>query len=182
MTGGAPISRVRSHEVYANDYVKVADDEVRFLDGRLGTYLRITPRSEGDGVVILATFEGDVALVHTYRYPLQAWQWALPRGFGLVPDIFASARAELSEELGHDDATLTVVGRLTPDSGMLAARVSVVHAELRDRHLAPRDQAEVRAATWVSLDELWSRISSGEIEDAYTLGALALAQARGLLR
>ena len=176
-----PIRRTRARLVHANEYVRMYDDDVTFAGGTDGRYVRIEPAGNGPGAVLLAIHEGRIALVRTYRYPLGAWQWALPRGFAHGPDPLVTARAELREETGVTEARLEVLGSVTPDSGLQSARVAVVLATVdRLPGGAPPD-AEVAEVRWVTPGELEARIADGGIEDGFTLAALTLARVRGIL-
>jgi ADP-ribose pyrophosphatase len=176
-----PIQRTRERLVHRNDYVRVYDDDVAFADGRAGRYVRIEPAGEGPGAVLLAVHSGRIALVRTFRYPLDAWQWALPRGFAHAADPLVTARAELQEETGVTEADLRVIGAVTPDSGVQSHRVSIVLAvvgRLPDGGPPDDEVAEVR---WVTLDELERDIADGAIEDGFTLAALTVARVQGVL-
>jgi ADP-ribose pyrophosphatase len=171
------IRTVREHEVYRNELVTVFDDEVVFPGGRAGHYVRVDMVGEGTGVVLLPTHAGRVALVRTYRYPIATQQWALPRGLSHGADVMTTARVELREELGVTDATLAILGHVTPDSGLLSSRVAIVHATLTSASLAPADTEEVSESRWLTADEITAQIASGRLEDGFTLAALALARA-----
>jgi 8-oxo-dGTP pyrophosphatase MutT (NUDIX family) len=178
------IARVREVLQFESPYVQVFEDEVRFDDGFPGTYLRIgPPPSRGSGVVVLPIAHRLIGLVQTYRYPVDAVQWGLPRGFGEHGDAgpFQSAARELAEEVGARDAELQMLGWVTPDSGMLNTRVAVVVATLPAPLAAPTDVREVSAVRWISPEDMWQQIRSGEVEDGFTLSALALAVAHGTL-
>jgi 8-oxo-dGTP pyrophosphatase MutT (NUDIX family) len=178
-----PIRRARERLVHANDYVRVYDDDVTFAGGDDGRYVRIEPAGEGPGAVVLAVHEGRIALVRTYRYPLGAWQWALPRGFAHGSDPLVTARAELAEETGVTESRLEVLGSVTPDSGVQSHRVAVVLAWVdRPPGGGPTDGDEVAEVRWVSLAELEDEIGGGGIEDGFTLAALTLARVRGALQ
>ncbi|MFD0564238.1 NUDIX domain-containing protein [Kitasatospora saccharophila] len=125
---GNAIRRTREVLAYRNRFVDVYDDEVTFPNGADGRYLRIRHRGEGLGVVVLPVRDGTVGLVRTYRYPVGRLQWGLPRGFSHGADPLVTARTELHEELGVPDAEFTLLGTITPDSGLLADPVAVVHA------------------------------------------------------
>ena len=176
-----PIRATRVNEVYSNDLVTVYDDEVQFPDGRHGTHVRVQSRGDGPGVVLLAGHAGKIALVKTFRYALGQWQWALPRGFSHGPDVLATARAELFEELGVRSSQLRILGHVTPDSGLLDARVAVVQAAVDDPTATPTDTSEVAEVRWLRTDELLAEIAGGRIEDGFTLSALCLARSVGAL-
>jgi 8-oxo-dGTP pyrophosphatase MutT (NUDIX family) len=181
-TPGHPIRRVREVTAYANRFVHVFDDEVRFPDETSGRYLRIVHAGPGTGVVLLALCDQAVALVRSYRYPLGEWQWALPRGFAQHEDLLLTARAELREELGHDSTDLQVLGYITPDSGIRASKVAVVAARIpHDRAMHPRDQREIAEARWVTPDDLAAMAARKELEDGMSLAALALAHTLGII-
>jgi 8-oxo-dGTP pyrophosphatase MutT (NUDIX family) len=177
----SPIRRTRAHLEYQNEYVVVYNDDVTMPDGEPSTYLRIESPMPGLGVVVLALMDDRIGLVHTYRYPIAQWQWALPRGFAQSDDVLETARGELREELGVVTSKLTAIGHVTPDSGMLAARVAVVLAGVDGPLESHTDTQEVHAIDWVSPALLDERIAAGSIEDGFTLAALALARASGKL-
>lgn len=176
-----PIRRTREREVYANDYVRVYDDDVTFGPGTRGRYLRVEPQGEGPGAVVLPLRDGLIGLVRSYRYPLGAWQWALPRGFSHGPNPLGTAKTELFEETGISDARFRLLGQLTPDSGVQSHRVAVVLAEVGDGEVAGPQDAEIAELRWVRRDDLRREIAAGRIEDGFTLAALCLADAAGAL-
>lgn len=176
-----PVRRTRQREVFTNEFVTVYDDDVTLPSGGAGRYVRVAPGGGGPGVVLLPVRGSSVAMVRTYRYPVAAWQWALPRGFAQGADILVTARAELLEELGATASRLTVIGHVTPDSGLLASRVAVVLAEVEDDRLVAQDDEEVAEVRWSSRHELDRAVAAGEIEDGFTLAVLALATALGVL-
>jgi len=176
----SPVRRTEPREVFGNAYITVYDDDVVLADGATTRYVRVRPGGNGPGVVLLPVRGPSVALVWTYRYAVQAWQWGLPRGFAHGPDVLVSAQAELREELGAT-GRLEVIGHLTPDSGLLDSRVAVVLAELDDERLAPLDVQEVLGVRWLTVSELDAEVAAGLIEDAFTLAVLALAKAKGVL-
>jgi 8-oxo-dGTP pyrophosphatase MutT (NUDIX family) len=170
------IERLAENLVYQNPFIKVFDDRVRFSDGSLGTYVRIVAQQSGLGVVIIAHYAGRFGLVQTYRYALGEIQWGFPRGFAHSEDLETTARAELMEELGLEALSVSVLGFITPDSGLLASKVAVVWVEVATNVGAPRDTVEVEAVRWVTQIELTNLIEGGHIEDAFTLAAWSLSK------
>jgi 8-oxo-dGTP pyrophosphatase MutT (NUDIX family) len=169
-----PIEQSNENLVFENAYVRVYDDAVRFSSGREGTYLRVSMQGEGSGVVVIARHRNQIALVRTFRYPLDSFQWAFPRGFAHGTDVFASATAELEEEVGVHGRDLQLLGHLTPDSGLLSSRVAVLLAEVDEIGREPVDLDEVSEVAWLSSDEITDRMRRGDIEDGFTLGAWTL--------
>jgi 8-oxo-dGTP pyrophosphatase MutT (NUDIX family) len=180
-SGPDPIRRIRAREVYANDYLRLYDDDVS-IRGAEGRYVRVEPAGGDPGAVVLPVGEGRVGLVEVFRYALGAWQWGLPRGFAHGADPLVTARAELAEETGVREARLRLLGHVTPDSGLQSHRVAVVLAEVSGPlPEGPPPDDEVRAVRWPTVGELDAEIAGGRIEDGFTLAALALARAVGAL-
>lgn len=174
---GQSIRCLRERVVYENGFIRVYDDDVAFPDGGEGRYLRVVPTGDGQGVIVLPLHRGAVAMVRTYRYPIGGWQWALPRGFAQGVDPLETARVELREELGVTEARLRVLGHITPDSGLLAGRVTVVLAEVGDAKVSPTDKREVAEVRWLPFKDIDAEAAAGSIEDGFTLATLFLARA-----
>jgi ADP-ribose pyrophosphatase len=177
------IERRRERIAYQNPFVVVYDDDVVFADGHQGTYIRVTPRGSGLGVVVVprrldSSRAPTYGLVRTYRYPVGGFQWAFPRGFAQGPDAEATARAELHEELGATASAWTVLGHLTPDSGVQSTRVVVFLADIAAVG-EPTDLREVSETRWVTAQALRAMVSAGEIEDAFTLAAMLMTSLAG---
>jgi 8-oxo-dGTP pyrophosphatase MutT (NUDIX family) len=179
--GAVPIRRIRENAVYRNRFAAVYDDPVAFADGSEGSYLRIVESDGRPGVAMLAVCEDQVALVRTYRYPLASWEWAVPRGFAHGDDASRSAGAELAEELGHEPDDLIPIGTVTPNSGLLASRVTLFLARYATAVSEPTDRREVAEVRWIGFKAPYGEIASGQIIDAFTLSAVTCAQARGLI-
>jgi 8-oxo-dGTP pyrophosphatase MutT (NUDIX family) len=177
----APIRTAREREVFGNRFVTVYDDDVLLPGDLPGRYLRIVQSGGRPGVAMLACVHGRYALVQTYRYAIGSWEWGIPRGFAHGDDPLESARAELFEELGGFPADIALLGMVTPNSGLLADRVHVFHARYDQPIADPVDVAEVADVRWVDLRTLLAEIAAGEIVDAFTLSAMTLAVARGVL-
>jgi len=176
-----PIQLKHARTVYENEFISVQDDEVVFPSGRSGTFIRIVEGDGSPGVAALATRGRDVALVHVYRYPIQAWEWGIPRGFASSDDPETSMLHELHEELGSSPQRLELLGRIHPNSGLLAGEVFIYHAVVGDGRMRPRDIEEVDAVRWVSIEDVLAMIGAGEITDGFTMAALTLANVHQVL-
>jgi 8-oxo-dGTP pyrophosphatase MutT (NUDIX family) len=177
----APIRLVREREVFGNRFVTVYDDDVVMPGDRSGRYLRIVEAGGRPGVAMLARSADQYALVRTYRYPISAWEWAIPRGFAHGDDPRQSALAELREEIGGKPAEITELGIVSSNSGLLAGRVHLFYARYEEAICDPTDKDEVTAVRWVDLPTLLAKIASGSLIDSFTLSAVTLAVARGVL-
>lgn len=167
--------------VYANRFITLYDDDVRFADGSAGTYGRLVSSGGLPGVAVLPLAAGAAGLVRVYRYPPAAWEWGIPRGNAHGTDPALTASEELLEELGARPDTLTELGRVNPNSGILAGADWLFAAGYGGQPAAPRDTREVAAVAWVPVPELLAGIAAGDITDGYTLAAVCAALCRGLL-
>ena len=182
-SSGVPtIRRVSENVVYSNQFATVYDDPVVFADGSEGSYLRIVESGGKPGVAMLPVCDGQVALVLTYRYALDSWEWAVPRGFAHGDDASESARAELEEELGRKPDDLTPIGTVTPNSGLLAGHVELFLARYTTTVSEPADRKEIADVKWISTKTLYDQIASGQVKDAFTLSAVMCAQAHGFIK
>ncbi len=168
------IERVAERLVYENGFIRLYNDEVQFPSGQRGSYVRVAHVGLGIPVVLIVESRDRFALVQTFRYPLGQLQWGFPRGFAHGEPL-VTARAELREELGLEAAALTVVGHITPDSGLLSTRVAVVRAVVAEPSRHTTDPDEVLDIRWVSAEGLHELFRSGAIEDGFTLSAFMLA-------
>lgn len=177
-----PVERIAERRVYQNRFITVYDDDVRYPTGRQGRFLRIT---EGDGspaVVALPHCGELIALVRTYRYAIQAFEWSLPRGFAnAATDSTADVVRELAEELGSPPIRLEQLGSVRANSGLLSGSADVFMAEYASTALTPQDD-EIHDIRWISVPNLLAEIRSGQIADGFTLSAICLAMAAGKVR
>ena len=157
---------------YAKDYLVVAPKQV---SGNLVT-----------GVAILPVCRGKIGLLKIYRHAVQNDSWEIPRGFVEEGEAdVVSALRELEEETGLTCARSEIksLGFVTPDAGILAARVHV-YAALncsRIRPYAPKEfgHQQFRVFSSRAIDDL---INGSKIQDPCTIVARhKLLQTRKLL-
>ncbi len=149
-----------------------------------GDYLVVAPRQtskpyEGSaprlvtGVAVLPVQESKIGLIKTYRHAIGENSWEVPRGFvGEGETEVESALRELEEESGLTCARDAVysLGFITPDAGVLAARIHLfVAAECVRKHpFYPRElgHQEFRLFQPAEVNEMVAR---SEIQDPSTL-------------
>lgn len=177
-----PIERLAEHAVYRNRFVAIYDDDVRFRDGSTGTYVRVVQSGGLPSAAMLPLAAGRIGLVRVYRYPVGAWEWGIPRGLAHGGDPEATAREELLEELGARPERLESLGRVNPDSGILAGTLHMFAAIYPAPVSAPRDTLEVSDVRWVPVPDLLAMIADGGISDGYTLAAMCAAICRRVIQ
>lgn len=123
--------------------------------------------------------ERRVMLVRQLRPAPGFTLWELPRG-GVDAGEGATAGAirELAEEAGIAAEPLALLGKLHPDSGVLAHSVDVVVARAvgTDTETEQDDEPEVTAKRWCTRAEVEQLVRDGELRDAISLAALAMAE------
>jgi 8-oxo-dGTP pyrophosphatase MutT (NUDIX family) len=160
--------------------VTVHNDVVALPSGNQGRYLRIVENDGKPGVAALAMASGKIALVHVYRYPTQAWEWAIPRGFGHTDDPVESIKQELLEEVGGIPERIERLVRVASNSGLLAGHVEIYVAHYSVIPGGPLDVDEISDIRWETPAQLQKEILSGDIVDAFTIAAYGTALAKNL--
>jgi ADP-ribose pyrophosphatase len=158
-------------------------DAVRFRSGRLGSYIRSIPTSDTvtAGAAVLSVHGGRVILLRHFRHASRRWHWELPRGFGIADeDPEATARREVNEELGADVTKIEHLGALGDSGGSPGDLPQIYWAEITEPTALESEEGidDTLAATPAELDRM---MVAGELDDGFTLAAIAYARARGLL-
>ena len=173
--------------LFEDKYLLVVRDPVRFPSGRQGTYIRIVekPALHGPaGVVALCQRDGQLYFLRNFRHATRTWEVECVRGFcepGVAPEEMV--RREIHEELGAQTQAVVWLGDTHSNSGLLAGTAKLYLATLA----APpatrsAEDAEAIAATLaVPVAEVDRFLIETPVRDGFSLSAIALARARGLL-
>ncbi len=173
MSEQSPWTTVSSRSVYANDWIRVREDQVIRPDGESGIYGVVSPVRVATGVVALDD-SGNVTLVGQYRYPLGCYSWELPEG-GAEPGEapLEGAKRELREEAGLVAKSWRQLGAKVFLSNCFSDEVGYlfVATDLESVALAPdgTEQLQIRS---VPLAEALKEVDSGAITDAMSVIAL----------
>ena len=174
-----------------NDLVQSKDPTGGIL---LHPYLRIIPPPQTDprlpppvGSVVLATIPSSsagaselIVLVEQERHSTGRLELELPRGFA-EPETPAAdqALAELRQETGYLGEQAHLLGTTVSDSGTSDRAVSFFHVAVTGQEAEARETSEAITRTvLLTRTELWKRIESGEVRDAFTVQALGLYEHR----
>ena len=180
----AIIMRLAEKLVYSeeeNPWVQIYFDSVRFPNGIEGRYNRIVESGGRPGVAVMPIRANKVCLVRQYRYPVGQYLWEIPRGFGESKEPREDAVRELAEETGIKAANFIEGGYLCPNSGLLESKVALFFAIVENYEADRSNSEEVESTKWVEISDLWKMVEDGKILDCFTLSALAIATAKGLV-
>lgn len=140
-------------------------------------YLVVAPKAVSEDLVtgasVLPVTEGRIGLLRLYRHAIGELTWEVPRGFVEAGESPGDAAArELEEEAGLivDKDNLIDAGRMTPEAGVLAARVALYIAQdcRRVREYAA-DELGHTDFVWFSIDEALDMAHGAQIQDPSTL-------------
>lgn len=143
-------------------------------------YLVVSPKAKTPnlvtGVAMLPVMSGRIGLLKVYRHAMGEYSWEIPRGFvEQAEDDLRSVAREFEEETGlscrHQD--IVSLGYMTPDAGVLSARVHLfaAKASFARREYAPAELGH-RALEFFSTAEIDRMMRASEIQDSYTVGAI----------
>jgi ADP-ribose pyrophosphatase len=174
--------KIRSRQILpVSPWMDIIAREVEFSEGQpVETYHAV---GQQDYIAIVArTPNGRIPIVRQYRPAVEAFTWELPAGLvdrGEQP--IAGAQRELLEETGYVVRTILPLGSALPCTGRLSNRVHSFFIETGDQIADFTAEPGVAVATMTPA-ELVALIAKGEFIQQLHLGALLLAELRGLLQ
>jgi len=129
-------------------------------------------------MVVPLTADGKLVLIRQYRHGTREAGLEVPGGLhdrpGERPE--EGAARELAEETGHGGGELALLGTLRPQPALLANRAWIYLARGLSARSAPApDAGEDLEVVLVDPREVPARIAAGEIANAMSVAALALA-------
>lgn len=172
-----PWPRIASLTVFDGGLFSVTRDRTR------------SPRTGGERDVLVIhmvdwlmtvplTAEGELVMVRQYRHGSGEASLEFPGGLHDSADETPEQGAvrELAEETGYGGGALSLLGELWPQPALLSNRARIFLARGVRRTAAPRpDAGEDIEVVLLDPRQAPARIASGEINNAMTVTALALA-------
>ena len=162
--------------VFDGRLLKIYNDDVEIAGQVSWREVVIHP---GAAAIIPVTEKKEILFVRQYRYAVGKTLLEIPAGkldAGENPD--ACAARELTEETGFSSAHIQKLGAICTTPGFCNETIHIYladHLEQASQHLDPDEFLDV---VKIPLAEVWTKIANGEIEDAKTLAAFALAADR----
>lgn len=165
-------------EVFADQYIRVVRDAVRFPSGQTGTYIKIElVTGEAGGVIAVPRIRDRFVLVRHSRYATGKVHLEFPRGFAESGESAEQAVVrELKEEIGASALSVSHIGTTYGDTGLLNFPIQV-YAVTSQGHHGMEIEEGIEKVEFLSGDDIFEKIASGEIDDALTLAAFAMERA-----
>lgn len=174
---GRPFKTLSRRIAWSCPWYQVRQDEIVRPDGSTGIYNVI---EKADAVwIVPITRDGQLVLIHQYRYTVDEWCWEVPAGsLKSGQSIEDAAQEELREEVGGEVGLLHYVGRFFMANGICSEVGHIFLATgvtLGETH---HESAEVISVHMVSPAEAVDMARTGKISDGPTALAILLCATR----
>lgn len=126
-------------------------DAVYFPQGVPGTYDRLVWKNELQeklaGVAVLPVLPSNrIVLILNYRHATRSWELELPRGrVDSKESLEAAAFRELKEETGLIASSMSFLGEMTPDTGVLSSVIPVFLGKISGQEASSIEYSEAIA-------------------------------------
>lgn len=167
-----------SKVVYEGKVVTVLRDDVEVADGHKS--FREVVLHSGGVVIVALKNEDTILLVKQYRYPLKRVNLELPAGkleIGENPD--EACKRELEEETGYRAKSWKSLGFINTTPGICTEKLYLYLAKDLEFVGEHPDEGEILKTFEYKLNDIFSMINNGEINDAKTICALTRAFCKG---
>jgi len=163
-------------EIAATRLFRIEELELRYADGSLARFERLTGKSEAS-VMMIPVLGDKVLLVREYAAAIDRYQLGLPTGLvepGETPE--AAAGREMKEEIGYGARQLSVIGELRLVPGYIDHTTHLVLARQLYPQKLPGDELEPPEIMPWPLAELGQLIKEPGCNEARTIAALCLTR------
>jgi 8-oxo-dGTP pyrophosphatase MutT (NUDIX family) len=173
--------RIRARNVTkVSRWVDIIAREVEFVPGEPPQLYHALGQQDYLAIVAL-TPDGRIPIVRQYRPAVEGFTWELPAGL-VEPgeDPAVGCARELQEETGFSATRIVPLGEAMSCSARLSNRIHSFFVETGERTAGFEPERGITVALR-SPSDLAAMIEAGEFAHQLHLGALLLAQLRGLL-
>jgi len=165
--------KITSKLINKNPYWEYLIDEYYLPNGNIGKYYYV--HTNGSVMIIPQTDDNRFILTKQYRFLDKKFSIEFPGG-GIKNNstAFESALDELKEETGAIASEIYKIGEFNPFNGVTDEICNVFLAKVSEFTSQSLDESEEIEILQLSLDEIVSKIKSGEIYDGMTISAFAI--------
>lgn len=146
------------------------NDACIFPNGNKGVYGRILWRKSLEacpGVVVMPVLpDGKIVLNCNFRHATRSWEIELPRGL-INPgeEIGDAARRETMEETGMLVDYLTLLGKMSPDTGLTNSVIPIFMAKVIEKRVSsPEDSEAIAGILALTVQEIKEAFVKGYYE------------------
>lgn len=167
-----------SKVVYEGKVITILRDDVEVADGHKS--FREVVLHSGGVVIVALKNDNTILMVKQYRYPLKHVNLELPAGkleIGEDPD--EACKRELEEETGYRAKSWKSLGFINTTPGICTEKLYLYLAKDLEFVGEHPDEGEIIKTFEYNLDDVFSMINNGEINDAKTICALTRAFCKG---
>ncbi|HIW42619.1 MAG TPA: NUDIX hydrolase [Candidatus Mediterraneibacter vanvlietii] len=171
---------LESEEVYKGKIITIKRDTLTRGDGK--NFVRETAVSSDAVAVVAIDEQGRILLIRQYRHPMGRPVWEIPAGKmdvdGEQPE--ETAIRELQEETDTTAESVELLTLFLNSAGWTNEKTYVYLAKgLRDVPEFQRENEEADIEKkWVSLEDAYEMVITGELDDAKTVIGILLAKDR----
>lgn len=168
-----PFVTLSSAVVWSCPWYSIRQDTIRRPDGSVGEYNTV---EKPDAVwIVPVTGEGQIIMLHHYRYTIKQWCWEIPAG-SVKPgqSLEEAAREELREEVGGHTQRLTYIAPYFMANGICNERGHFFLARDVSLGASAHEPAEVMEIHAFDLESVQRMLSRHEVTDAPSALALHL--------
>jgi len=160
--------------IYENPWVNLYVDRVQFPSGRIIERHHVLEFEKEAVAVLVEDAQGQILLVHAYRYTTDSIEWEVPAGIVEPGEpIVEAAKREVREESGYESEDHELIYTFYPMNGISNKVFHIVHG-YATRGTGVFDRNEEQEFKWVSKPEIQEMIRDRLVRDGYTLTALLL--------
>ncbi len=166
--------------IYDSDWVSLVTTDVVMPDGTQIDHHVVRMPGPAAGAVMV--HDGAVLMLYRHRFITNTWGWEIPAGGvdpGESPDN--AAVREALEESGWEPTSVSPLCSFNPANGVLDQTFHIFVSEDAVHRSDPSNLNEAARIEWVPVDEVRRLLTSGEINDGLTFGAISFALATGAI-
>ncbi len=166
--------RLARSVIYENPWVNVYVDRVEFPDGRIIEQHHLLDFEKEAVGVLVENEQGQILLVHAYRYTTDTIEWEVPAGgVDAGETVLECARREVWEESGYETSAHELIYTFYPMNGISNKVFHVTRCRATSK-TGDFDRNEVKEFKWVSRHEIREMINEQQLADGFSLTALLL--------